>query len=75
MDIVKLLYFAICFSITGAGTFLLCVYNAVGGLKRGSIARLSRRGVINWLWFALFLPFGVVFSALGVLFWIGVFRG
>ena len=75
MEIVQTLYFAICYSIAGIITLLICIYNVVGIVRPRSTARLSQSGVMNWIWATLFFPFSVFFLILGVGFWVFLFGG
>ena len=75
MDMANLLgslYFAICFSICGLVSLFLCGLVVYGALRRGSMWRFSKWGIVNWLWAVLFFPFGLVFSFLAIVFWGGL---
>lgn len=72
METLQLLYFAICFSVVGVALLFLSGYNLYGAIRPYSIPR-DGRGIVNCLWFLLFLPFGVVYGFLAVVFWGGLF--
>jgi len=72
MELFGTLYFAVCFSIVGLSFLILSVYNGVGIVNRKSPARLSKYGVVNWLFLMLFLPSSSVSLCVSVIFWSGL---
>lgn len=75
MEILGTLYFAVTFSITGIMLILLAGYNVFGAVARRSCARLPGHGLVNLVFVLLFLPGGVVFALLGLVFWVALFQG
>lgn len=67
------LYFAICFSIVGLVSSLLVGINFWRALRRYSMWRFSKWGVVNYLWLILLVPCAITSSIVAVIFWDGVF--
>jgi len=67
------LYFAICFSIVGLVSWLLVGINLWGALRRYSMWRFSKWGIVNYLWLFVFIPCAISSSIVAVIFWDGVF--